>query len=100
MRFRLRRDILRSWLLCDSGKEAVVEESSIENLYKELFRELDSKISGTIANKIAGGNAINDLKTTLDSQDSNFDKVDDQLELSTILGQIEDVKKNISPGRI
>ena len=38
MRFRLRRDILRSWLLCDSGKEAVVEESSIENLYKELFR--------------------------------------------------------------
>ncbi len=96
MRFRLRRDILRSWLLCDSGKEAVVEESSIENLYKELFRELDSKISGTIANKIAGGNAINDLKTTLDSQDSSSDKLDDQLELSAILGTIEDVKKNIS----
>jgi hypothetical protein len=57
---------------------------------------LDSTISGNIANKIAGGNAINDLKTTLDSQDSSSDKLDDQLELSAILGTIEDVKKNIS----
>lgn len=96
MRFRLRRDILRSWLLCDSGKEAAVDDGSVDKLYRDLFRELDPKISGTIANKIAGGNAINELKTTLDSQDSNSDKVDDQLELSTILGQIEDVKKNVS----
>ena len=96
MRFRLRRDILRSWLLCETGKEAAVEESSIEKVYKELFRELDEKIPGTIANKIAGGQAINSLREALESQDSSSDKLGSELELSAILGLIDDVKKNIA----
>ena len=96
MRFRMRRDILRSWLLAESGKEAKVEDSAIEGLYKDLFRELDASIPGTIANKIAGGNAINDLRSTLESaQDVEAEKLDSQLELSSIQGMIGDVKKNI-----
>lgn len=96
MRFRLRRDILRSWLLNKDGKEAKIEDSAIEGLYKDLFRELDPSIPGTIANKIAGGNAVKDLKDTLEStQDSSSEKLDSQLELSAIQGMIGDVKKNI-----
>ncbi len=96
MRFRLRRDILRSWLLNKDGKDAKIEESAIEGLYKDLFRELDPNISGTIANKIAGGNAIKDLKDTLENtQDSNAEKLDSQLELSAIQSMIDDIKKNI-----
>lgn len=96
MRFRLRRDILRSWLLNKDGKEAKIEESAIEGLYKDLFRELDPSISGTIANKIAGGNAVKDLKDTLEStQDSKSEKLDSQLELGAIQGMIGDIKRSI-----
>lgn len=96
MRFRLRRDILRSWLLTESGKEAKVEDSAIEGLYKDLFRELDPNPSGTIANKIAGGNTIKDLKDTLENtQDSKAEKLDSQLELSAIQGMVSDIKKSI-----
>ena len=96
MRFRLRRDILRSWLLAESGKEAKVEDSAIEGLYKDLFRELNPIPSGTIANKIAGGNAIKDLKETLENtQDSKSEKLDSQLELSTIQVIVGEIKKSI-----
>ena len=96
MRFRLKRDILRSWLLAESGKEAKVEESAIEGLYKDLFRELDPGIAGTIANKIAGGNAVTDLYDTIENaQDSNSEKLNSALNLDIIKGSIDDAKKNI-----
>ena len=96
MRFRLRRDILRSWLLAETGKYAKVEDSAIEGLYKDLFRELDKKISGTIAYKIANSNAIKTLNDTLESQDSNSEKLNSELELSAVKGLIDDVKTNIA----
>lgn len=95
MRFRLKADIMEKWLLCNTGKEAKVEESQIEGLYKELFRELDPEIPGTIANKIAGGQAIKTLNETLESQDSSSEKLNSELELGAILGMINDVKSNV-----
>ena len=95
MRFRMRRDILRSWLLAESGKDAKVEESKIDGLVTELFKELDWKISGTIANRIAGGSAINALKETLESQDSSSEKLSSELDLGVIQGMINDAKKAI-----
>lgn len=95
MRTRLRRDILRSWLLCAEGKESKVEESKIPALITDLFRELDYKIPGTIANKIAGGNAVRTLRETLESQDSASDKLNSELSWGAIQSMLGDVKRNI-----
>lgn len=95
MRFRLRRDILRTWLLAESGKEAKLEESKIPELTKMLFSELEPTIPGTIANKIAGSNAINSLEETLQMQDSSSEKLASELALSDVLGMLSDVKNNI-----
>ena len=97
MRFRLRRDIVRSWLLTAEGKESKVEESKIDDLTQMLFRELDDKIPGTIAFKIAHCNAVNTLNQILQSgQDDNSEKLSDELELSTILGMLQAALTSIS----
>jgi hypothetical protein len=96
MRTRLRRDILRSWLLCAEGKESKVEESTIPTLVNDLFRELDYKIPGTIANKIAGGNSIKSLRETLECQDSASAKLNSELQWDNIQGMLSDVKNNIA----
>lgn len=96
MRTRLRRDVLRSWLLCAEGKDSKVEESAIPALVQDLFRELDHKIPGTIANKIAGGNSIKSLREALESQDSASDKLGSELKLDNIQGMLSDVKNNIA----
>jgi len=95
MRFRLRRDILRYWLLAETGKGSKVEESKIDGLIKDLFRELDPAIPGTIANTIAGGNAIRSLQDTLESQDSTSEKLSSELELGAVQGMVSDLKKAI-----
>lgn len=95
MRFRMRRDILRSWLLAESGKDAKVEESKISHLVIDLFKELDWKISGTIANKIAGGNAITALRETLESQDSTSEKLSSELDWGIVQGMVDDAKRAI-----
>ena len=95
MRTRLRRDILRSWLLTAEGKESKVDESKIPSLITDLFRELDYKIAGTIANKIAGGNAVRTLRETLECQDSASDKLNSELVWGGIQSMLSDVKRNI-----
>ena len=95
MRFRLRRDILRSWLLCAEGKESKVEESKIEALTQTLFRELDYKIPGTVAYKIAHCPTAKDLDDAFETQDSTSEKLSEELELSTILGMLSDLKGSI-----
>ena len=95
MRFRFQRDVLRSWLLSESGKDAKVEESKIEGLYNELFRELDATIPGTIANKIAGGQAIQSIKEALESQDSGSEKLNSELDFGSIQGMLEDIARSV-----
>lgn len=95
MRFRMRRDILRSWLLAESSKDAKVEESKIPGLVTELFRELDWKVSGTIGSVIANSNAIKSVKDALESQDSASEKLSSELDLSAIQGMVRDAQKSI-----
>ena len=96
MRFRFRRDILRTWLLAEEGKNARVEEEKIPEFVKLLFRELDSQIPGTVANKIANSNAVSSLNEILESsQDSNSDKLCPDLELGTIQEMLDSLKNNI-----
>ena len=96
MRFRFRRDILRTWLLAENGKEAKVEESQIDALTQDLFRELNHTIPGTKAYEIANSNAIKSLHETLESsQDSNSDKLCSELAFGDIQGMLSDIKNCI-----
>ena len=92
MRFRMRRDILRSWLLAESGKEAKVEESKIEGLVAELFKELDWKIDGTIASTIAHCNSVKSLMEELECQDTNSETLDSRLALGTIQSMADEAR--------
>ena len=96
MRFRLKRDVLRSWLLCAEGKESKVEDSQIKDLTTVLFRELDYKTPGTIAYKIANSTAVKELRETLEIQDPSAEKLDDALALGAIEGMLSDVKNSIN----
>lgn len=96
MRFRLRRDILRSWLLAEEGKEAKVEETQIPALVTQLFRELDHTIPDTIACNIANSNAARTLADTLEtSQDASSNVLSSELELGEILSQLDSLKNSI-----
>lgn len=95
MRFRLRRDILRSWLLVEDGKEAKVEDEKIPELVKTLFRELDASIPDTIANKIINCPAIKSLEEVLESQDANSEKLSSELALSEVQSMLSGVKSTI-----
>lgn len=89
MRFRLRRDILRSWLLCAEGKESKVEESKIPAMKAQLLSELDYTKPDTIAWKIFHGPSIMTLNSELDSQEPDKDELNPALEL----GSIQDLLK-------
>lgn len=96
MRFRLRRDILRTWLLAESGKESKVEESKIPELTKQLFCELDETIPGSIANQIVAGNqTLKDLNTFIEGQDTSSEKLDAELNLDELIQMLSTVKTNI-----
>lgn len=89
MRFRLRRDILRSWLLCAEGKESKVEESKIPALKDLLLRELKANVQDTIAWKIFHGPSIMTLQEEMQSQEPDKDELNPALEL----GSIQDLLK-------
>lgn len=95
MRFRLKRDILRSWLLCAEGKESKVEESQIDGLRAELMRELDPSRPDTIAWKIAHGPSVKTLRDELESQEPDKDELNPALELSAIQDLLKAAIANI-----
>lgn len=52
MRARFRRDVLRSWLLCSSKKQAEVKKEDVDKMAKILFKELDPRQPHTIASRL------------------------------------------------
>ena len=95
MRFRFRRDLLRSWLLTEEGKAAKVEETQIPALKETLFRELNSTIPDTIAFKIANNNAVKSLLDAIESQDPNAEKLTSELEWGNVEDAFNNIKRNI-----
>ncbi len=96
MRFRLRRDILRSWLLCDTGKESKVEESKVKGLTGELFRELDPKLHGTAAQKLMQNQSLKEFEEAIESQDPNSDKLMAELDLGEMTSYLDAFKNKIT----
>lgn len=96
MRTRLKRDVLRSWLLCDDEKQAKVKKSEVENLYKKLFEELDVNCTTSKANELLGG--FSKLKGDIENEaGQEKDKLDEEFALSSIkikLGNVRSVFQN------
>jgi hypothetical protein len=95
MRFRFRRDVLRSWLLSEEGKDAKFEESQYPALKATLFRELDSSIPDTIANKIANNSAVRNLVDAIEGQDSEAEKLSGELGWGNVEDMLGNIKRNI-----
>ena len=93
MRTRLKRDVLKSWLLCDNEKQAKVEKSEVENLYKLFFKELIPE-GESVASQLLGNNK--NLKNKIQSMDPG-DKLDEEFDFSSIksaLSHIENIFQN------
>ena len=95
MRFRFRRDILRTWLLSEEGKVARVEEEKIPELTNMLFRELDSSIPDTIAYKIANCGAATQINNTLLNAQDNPNVLDETLTLGNFEPSLVSLKNSI-----
>lgn len=83
IRSRFKRDILRNFLLCDTGKEAVVDELDIPTIYEKLFDGLND-----VEKEVHGSDAERLIKQALGAQDKS-DELVDKLYL-------ENIKKNIN----
>lgn len=89
MRTRLKRDLLRSWLLCDDEKQAKVEKSEVENLYKLLFEELDPNATTSKAHELLGSFAK--LKTDIENEEVQ-EKMNEEFEFGAILNKLGNVE--------
>lgn len=91
MRTRLKRDILRSWLLCEDEKQAKVENSEVENLYNLLFEELNPNVTTSKAHELLGSFAK--LKGDIESElGQNSEKMNEDYEFSAILNKLGNVE--------
>ena len=95
MRFRFRRDILRTWFLAEEGKGAHVEEEKVPEYAKSLFRELDSSIPDTVAFKLANTQSIKELGDSIESQDSDSDILSSELDFGEIQNSLSTFKSNV-----
>ena len=94
MRTRLKRDVLKSWLLCDNEKQAKVEKSEVENLFKKLFEELDPNVTTSVAHELLG--SFSKIKTAIESEEIQ-EKMNEEFEWGAIsmkLGNVETVFQN------
>lgn len=88
MHYRFKRDLLRDWLLNEGH---AIEESKVEALKTELFRELEVR-PGTLAYKICGRE---ELDEALESQPTNASDLNSALNLDNIEGLLQDVLNKI-----
>jgi hypothetical protein len=94
MRARFRRDILRSWLLCNDRKQAKINKEDIEPLYRELFIELDRNVPTSIAHSFTSNG--NKLISKIDEVDETQNKMDDDLKWDNINLDLKKIENNIN----
>jgi hypothetical protein len=94
MRARFRRDVLRSWLLCNDKKQATVSTEDVERISHTLFKELDPKASDSIAHGLLsyGGR----LKRNLSNVDYDKEKMDDEFEFSNIQSDLNNLERSFT----
>lgn len=91
MRTRLKRDILKSWLLCDDEKQAKVEKSDVKELYNAFFEELNPDASKSVARGLLSG--FSTLKGSINAQAIQDNKIDDSYTFGAIDMKLNNVKR-------
>lgn len=90
MRTRFRRDVLRSWLICNDKKSAKVTKEEAQKIADELFAELSISTGTSIANEIIGAR-YNNLKNTIDEINTDEEEMEDRLSFSTLESDINGI---------
>lgn len=90
MRARFRRDILRSWLLCNSKSQAKVSKEDAESLYRELFTELDPCAGDSIAHSFTA--YANKIQQKINEVDVSKERLDEDMQFGNISSDISRVE--------
>lgn len=93
MRFRLRKDILQDWLLCDT-KEAQVDESEVTPLIEKLFGTILLP-SGEIRKQVTSGPAKNDFEDALADQNPELKVLNSSMKWGEISGIVDSIVSGI-----
>jgi hypothetical protein len=94
MRARFRRDVLRSWLLCNDRKQSKVNKEDIEPLYRELFIELDPRVSNSIAQSFMS--YAKKIEQRLDEVDQSQNKMDEDLSWDNLSSDFNKIVNNFN----
>lgn len=94
IRTRFKRDILRSWLLCEDEKMAKFEKSGTQALYMDLFEELDPNVSTSLAHSFVG--SAKNVKNRIMEADTEGEQMDDMLEFGTVSTDLTKVEKTFA----
>lgn len=94
MRARFRRDVLRSWLLCNDKKQATVKNEEIEPLYNTLFMELNPSANDSFAHAFLSN--AKKVQKKLNEVDLQKEEMDEDIEIGSIsadLSKVENIFK-------
>lgn len=91
IRTRFKRDVLRSWLLCEDEKNAKFEKSATQPLYMELFEELDPNVSTSVAHSFLGN--ARSVQNRIAEADTDVEQMDDMLEFGSINTDLSKVER-------
>ena len=93
MRARFRRDMLRSWLICNDAKQVKIANEDVKKLKEELFHELDHRATDSIAHELIG-KGIN-LTKKINDIDTEAQKIDEDMLISGIQTDLNQAARNI-----
>ena len=93
MRARFQRDLLRSWLLCNTKSQAKVKKEDVKPLTNQLFRELDHTVKKSIASSFLKNKEF--IVNSIQEQDPSSEKMNDNLKFEEISSDINDLARRI-----
>lgn len=89
MHYRLRRDVLRDWLLNEAHS---FDENKAADLSKEIFRELELR-PGTLISRIG---SMESIEEAIQEQVTGSKILSDKLNIDTMIQEIDAIKTNIN----
>ena len=96
MRTRFRRDVLRSWLVCNNKKQANVSKEEGEKLLNEIFNELTPTGDTEGKKLLMHADIIKEKLSAYIPEGGNTAKMPDDYSLDNILGDLNEVDKQIA----
>lgn len=99
MRTRFRRDVLRSWLVCNNKKQATVSKEDVAKLVEELFSELVPVGDSEAKKLLKGAEKIKKELSTYSPEGGKSARLDDSYSLDNMLATLSNVDKEFNHAR-